>query len=62
MEVIFVLIGFSSFVALMFLAAYIWSVKTGQYDDNYTPSVRILFDSEVKKNKKEQPEVEHKKI
>lgn len=46
----------------MFLAAYIWSVKTGQYDDNYTPSVRILFDSEVKKNKKEQPEVEHKKI
>ncbi len=47
MSVIFVLIGFSSFVAIMFLAAYIWSVKTGQYDDNYTPSVRILFDDEV---------------
>lgn len=57
MEVILVLIGFSSFVAILFLAAYIWSVKTGQYDDNYTPSVRILFDSEVKntesKNKSE---------
>lgn len=51
MSVIFVLIGFSSFVALMFLAAYIWSVKSGQYDDNYTPSVRILFDNEVKKEK-----------
>ena len=51
MSVIFVLIGFSSFVAIMFLAAYIWSVKTGQYDDNYTPSVRILFDNEVKKEK-----------
>jgi cbb3-type cytochrome oxidase maturation protein len=51
MSVIFVLIGFSSFVALMFLAAYIWSVKTGQYDDNYTPSVRILFDNEVMKKK-----------
>ena len=49
MSVIFVLIGFSSFVALIFLAAYIWSVKTGQYDDNYTPSVRILFDNEIKK-------------
>lgn len=49
MSVIFVLIGFSSFVALMFLAAYIWSVKSGQYDDNYTPSIRILFDSEIKK-------------
>ncbi|MBK8944226.1 MAG: cbb3-type cytochrome oxidase assembly protein CcoS [Ignavibacteriae bacterium] len=53
MNVIFVLIAFSSFVAIMFLAAYIWSVKTGQYDDNYTPSVRILFDSEVSKNEKE---------
>lgn len=48
MSVIFVLIGFSSFVAVMFLAAYIWAVKTGQYDDNYTPSIRILFESEVK--------------
>ena len=54
MSVIFVLIGFSSFVAIMFLVAYIWSVKTGQYDDNYTPSVRILFDYETKnENSKE---------
>ncbi len=53
MSVIFVLIAFSSFVAIMFLAAYIWSVKSGQYDDNYTPSVRILFDNEVKKEKPE---------
>ncbi len=51
MSVIFVLIGFSTFVALMFLGAYLWSVKTGQYKDNYTPSVRILFDNEVKKKK-----------
>ncbi len=49
MTVIFVLIGFSSFVALIFLAAYIWSVKTGQYDDSYTPAIRILFDNEIKK-------------
>lgn len=46
MSVIFILIAFSSFVAVIFLVAYIWSVKTGQYDDNYTPSVRILFDNE----------------
>jgi len=51
MSVIFVLIGFSSFVAIMFLVAYLWSVKSGQYDDSYTPSVRILFDNEVKKDK-----------
>ncbi|MBI1930938.1 MAG: cbb3-type cytochrome oxidase assembly protein CcoS [Ignavibacteriales bacterium] len=53
MNVIFVLIAFSSFVAIIFLAAYIWSVKTGQYDDNYTPSVRVLFDNEVRKNDQE---------
>jgi cbb3-type cytochrome oxidase maturation protein len=51
MSVIFVLIGFSSLVAILFLVAYIWAVKTGQYDDNYTPSVRILFENEVKKVK-----------
>jgi len=44
MEVIVVLIGISLVVALIFLGAFIWSVKSGQYDDTYTPSVRILFD------------------
>jgi len=45
MSVMFVLIGFSLLVALVFLIAFLWSVKKGQYDDDYTPSVRILFDS-----------------
>ncbi len=44
MVVIFILIGLSLIVALIFLFLYIWSVKNGQYDDDYTPSVRILFD------------------
>ena len=46
MEVIFILIGFSLLIALGFLASFIWATKTGQYDDNYTPSVRMLFDDE----------------
>lgn len=46
MSAIFVLIGFSTFVALIFLIGYLWSVKSGQYDDSYTPSIRILFDNE----------------
>jgi cbb3-type cytochrome oxidase maturation protein len=49
MSVIVVLIGASLLVALGFLIAYLWAVKSGQYDDKYTPSVRILFD-ESKKN------------
>ncbi len=32
--------------ALIFLALFIWAVRSGQFDDNYTPSIRILFDDE----------------
>lgn len=40
-------------VAGSFLIAFIWSVKTGQYEDKYTPSVRILLDdTETEKNNK----------
>ena len=56
MSVIFVLIGVSVSVAVVFLLVFLWSVKSGQYDDTYTPSVRMLFDDEVEnktsKNKK----------
>jgi cbb3-type cytochrome oxidase maturation protein len=44
MEVILILIGASLLVAGGFLFAYLWAVKTGQFKDKYTPSVRILFD------------------
>lgn len=47
MSVIFLLITFSLILAVVFLAAFIWSVKDGQYEDDYTPSVRILFDDAV---------------
>lgn len=50
MKILFLLIGISLIVALCFLAAFIWAVRNGQYDDEYTPSVRILFD-ESKKGK-----------
>jgi cbb3-type cytochrome oxidase maturation protein len=49
MSALFILIGVSLLVAISFLLTFIWSVKSGQYDDNYTPSVRMLFDDEVKK-------------
>jgi len=43
MSVLILLIGFSILIAGGFLVAFIWSVKKGQYDDDYTPSVRMLF-------------------
>lgn len=50
MSALFILIGISMMVAGTFLAAFIWSVSEGQYDDDYTPSIRMLFD-----NKKNEP-------
>jgi len=52
MSVIVVLIGFSIVVAAGFLIAFLWAVKSGQYDDDISPSIRILFDNE--ENKPEQ--------
>jgi len=46
-NVIFILIAVSLLVAIGFLVVFIWSIRTGQYDDEYTPSVRILFDDET---------------
>ena len=48
MGVIILLIIVSVLVAGGFLIAFLWSVNTGQMEDDYTPSVRILFDTEVK--------------
>lgn len=49
MSVVVVLIGFSILVAAGFLLAFLWAVRTGQYDDDVSPSVRILFDNESDK-------------
>ena len=48
MSVIYLLISISIVVAIGFFIAFILAVKTGQYDDDYTPSVRMLFDDELK--------------
>lgn len=54
MIVLFILIGLSLIVALIFLFIYIWSVKNGQYDDTHTPAIRMLFDDdELEEQKKD---------
>ena len=42
--IIFLLISISLLVALTFLGAFLWAVRSGQYEDTYTPAVRMLFD------------------
>ncbi|MCG2612452.1 cbb3-type cytochrome oxidase assembly protein CcoS [Flavobacterium sp. SM15] len=48
MSVIYLLISISIVVALAFLYIFIRAVKSGQFDDDYTPSVRMLFEDELK--------------
>lgn len=51
MEIIFLLIGISLALAIGFLFLFFRAMKSGQYEDNYTPSVRILFDQKTKSPK-----------
>ncbi len=45
MSAFFIMIGASLLLAIGFLIAFIWSVKSNQYEDDYTPSVRMLFEN-----------------
>jgi cbb3-type cytochrome oxidase maturation protein len=49
MGIIVLLICISLTIAVLFLLVFYWSMKSGQYDDTYTPSVRMLFDDKRKK-------------
>jgi cbb3-type cytochrome oxidase maturation protein len=44
MSVLLVLIGVSMLVAVGFLGAFLWAVRSGQFDDRHTPSIRMLFE------------------
>ena len=53
MSVIYILLAISIIVAIGFFIAFIVAVKSGQFDDSYTPSVRMLFEDELIKDKPE---------
>ena len=62
MSVIYMLLTISIIVAVIFFVAFIFSVKQGQYDDSYTPSVRMLFEDEIVENDKKNNPEENKSI
>lgn len=51
MSVIYILLAISIIIAVVFFIVFIIAVKRGQYDDSYTPSVRMLFEDEIIKDK-----------
>ena len=52
MIIVIFLLSISLLVALFFLGAYIWGVKSGQFEDDYSPAHRIFFDDKVEQNNK----------
>lgn len=61
MSVIYLLICISIVLAVTFLYIFIRAVRSGQFDDDYTPSVRMLFEDELKKESKPKIKIETEK-
>jgi cbb3-type cytochrome oxidase maturation protein len=51
MNIIIILIAISLTIAVMFLGIFLWALKSGQYDDTETPSIRMLFNSKAPESK-----------
>ncbi|PWL28154.1 MAG: cbb3-type cytochrome oxidase assembly protein CcoS [Fluviicola sp. XM-24bin1] len=54
MGIIYLMLIVSLAIALFFLFSFFWAAKSGQYDDDYSPSVRILFDDEKQSTENQQ--------
>jgi cbb3-type cytochrome oxidase maturation protein len=54
MGMIYIMLIVSLLIALFFLLSFFWATKSGQFEDDFTPSVRILYDDEnqIKTNQK----------
>lgn len=50
MQVIILLIILSLVLASFFLLAFLWANKTGQFEDQQSPSVRILSEDEMQEH------------
>ena len=61
MSIIFLLIPLSIFFAICFLGAFVWAVRSGQYEDTCTPSMRVLLgqEAESKNCRNDRPEARH---
>ena len=63
MNIIYMLLAISILIAVIFFVAFIYSVRSGQYDDIYTPSVRMLFEDElIKEDKVDQKSTSEKTV
>jgi cbb3-type cytochrome oxidase maturation protein len=55
MSVILLLIPLSIVIAACFLGAFVWAVRSGQYEDTCTPSMRLLLEEEAPTPRRPEP-------
>lgn len=55
MEILYLMILCSVSLAIIFLVLFIYGIKDGQFDDDESPAVRILFDSNEKQTNSDEP-------
>jgi cbb3-type cytochrome oxidase maturation protein len=48
MNVIIILLFVGVLVSALFLGAFIWCIRTRQFEDDFSPAVRILFEDKLK--------------
>lgn len=46
MEILYMLIPMAVFIMVIAIVAFVWTVKSGQYDDLEGPAHRILMDDD----------------
>jgi len=61
MSAIYILLSISILVAVLFFIIFILAVRSGQFDDSYTPSVRMLFEDELVKEQSQSTNKKTKK-
>lgn len=62
MDILYLMILCSVSLAVVFLIIFIVNAKKGQFDDDESPAVRILLDSEIIKDESENKEKTNKKL
>lgn len=50
MDILFFMVPAAILIAVVFVVAFIWATKKGQYDDLETPAHKILIEDEKVKN------------
>ena len=46
MSILYLTLGVSFLIALGFLFLFLWAARGGQYEDDETPAIRMLFDDD----------------